>query len=595
MDVNRLLSDELTYELSVRGLPVGKTVAEKRTTLREAMKTEKRTGERKSIQIALNVATELEICEGKITDLEEAIVQFNDENKDNEFSRIYSRLLHLSLRLGRIQGRNVDEEIARLELVNRCSQLIGDLNLVMEGLEISIGAKQTNIEEQLRKESRLERRDESVVSGLEADLGAGRSILDEENSPIHEEVLHPTVSYDLIQLEENRNTVSSVQSGQTRRLPQDRVEPNRSGKASFLTGISSPLGAVEKSLTPRVRFVEENWSRQAEPSNLAEWVEPLTLGSEVGRDVDISRPGFSNFGHSTSCEPTSSKWSDNRQAHAGDDFRFFDITKWNLRYNGRSSVNDFLERIEELRISRGISQHQLLKSAPELFTEDALLWLRTNTFKTWNELVSKLRDDFRPYDYEYSLWDEIRKRTQGAQEKVLTFVTAMENLFRRLEQPPPEETRVTIIRRNLLPIIQTQLALHPIRTLHELIRLGRTIEETESRVQKFAPPSTNYRSLLEPELAYRKPTLTQSAPSRVSLVETSSTSRSYSKTEAALNPQFSSSSRNQSPLCWNCSASSHKFRSCPEPRKKFCYRCGYGNVFADACPNCSKNLKRGQR
>nr|CAI5854858.1 unnamed protein product [Callosobruchus analis] len=125
-------------------------------------------------------------------------------------------------------------------------------------------------------------------------------------------------------------------------------------------------------------------------------------------------------------------------------------------------------------------------------------------FESWDDLADKLRSAFQPYDYEDSLWEEIRMRTQGAQEKVIIFVSVMENLFRKLRVLPPEESRVRIIRRNMLPYIQTQMTLHTVRTVSELLNLSKSIEETAWRVQRFCPPPTNTRQLLEPELAYQE-------------------------------------------------------------------------------------------
>lgn len=84
-----------------------------------------------------------------------------------------------------------------------------------------------------------------------------------------------------------------------------------------------------------------------------------------------------------------------------------DLYRWNVKYDGQGSVNDFLQRIEELRVSRGVSKTQLLFPAAELFTGDALLWWRTQSFNDWDELVLRIKEFFQPYNYEYSLWDEI--------------------------------------------------------------------------------------------------------------------------------------------------------------------------------------------
>jgi len=165
-----------------------------------------------------------------------------------------------------------------------------------------------------------------------------------------------------------------------------------------------------------------------------------------------------------------------------------------VKYNGQSSVGDFLERVEELRISRGLSKASLLRAAPELFSGDALLWYRTQRFVSWDDLTYQLREAFQPYDYVDSLWDEIRRRTQGSQEKVFSYIVAMENLFRKLPESPSAETKLHIVRRNLLPYLQSRLAVHNISSLAELLRLGRAIEETEVRIQRFAPPPIHQSS-----------------------------------------------------------------------------------------------------
>nr|CAH7745783.1 unnamed protein product [Callosobruchus chinensis] len=63
-----------------------------------------------------------------------------------------------------------------------------------------------------------------------------------------------------------------------------------------------------------------------------------------------------------------------------------DIGRWNVKYNGRSSVTDCLERVDELRIPRGVSKERFFQSAVELFTQVALLWYRTASVFSWDYL-----------------------------------------------------------------------------------------------------------------------------------------------------------------------------------------------------------------
>lgn len=64
------------------------------------------------------------------------------------------------------------------------------------------------------------------------------------------------------------------------------------------------------------------------------------------------------------------------------------ISKWGVTFDDTSSVTDFMERVEEVRLSRRVSKQQLLVSAAEIFSERALVWFRSirNTISTWDDL-----------------------------------------------------------------------------------------------------------------------------------------------------------------------------------------------------------------
>lgn len=70
------------------------------------------------------------------------------------------------------------------------------------------------------------------------------------------------------------------------------------------------------------------------------------------------------------------------------------LSKWNVTFDGTTSITDFLKRVKELRFSRRVSKQQLLVSAVEIFTGRALIWLRSmrNRIHTWDDLVVELRE-----------------------------------------------------------------------------------------------------------------------------------------------------------------------------------------------------------
>ncbi|KAJ8977802.1 hypothetical protein NQ317_000059 [Molorchus minor] len=253
------------------------------------------------------------------------------------------------------------------------------------------------------------------------------------------------------------------------------------------------------------------------------------------------------------------------------------IFKWNLKFRGENKIGDlslsaFLERVEETRIARNASHHDLFNSGIDLFDGKALVWYRSvrKTVRDWNTLVTLLREEFQPPDYNDKLFDEIKRRTQGANESIGLYIAVMNNLFDRLTIKVTEATKLKILRNNIAPFYQTQLALKlgDITTTNELLTLGRKLEERKKAVKTFNyPPSRKFNSMLEPDLAYVDANVNQpSCSSNVNLTEVTS---------------------NKPIVCFNCNKPGHIARQCNEAPRKYCYRCKRPNFTIRTCPNCN--------
>ncbi|KAF5297891.1 hypothetical protein FQA39_LY11876 [Lamprigera yunnana] len=72
------------------------------------------------------------------------------------------------------------------------------------------------------------------------------------------------------------------------------------------------------------------------------------------------------------------------------------------------------ERVDELKISRNVSDLQLFNSANDFFTDIALIWYRGNKKKAqdWKSLCRLLRKEFQPKNYSQKLFKQIKERTQ---------------------------------------------------------------------------------------------------------------------------------------------------------------------------------------
>lgn len=551
MEVNRLLGDEIVYELTIRGLPVQRLVNDNRATLRGALRMERQGILSSFHMLDLNPEQEFDICRRKIQDLGNDLARFERGNADNEYKRIQSRLFHVHLRLRRIPvGREVSEEDQKV-LLGDCLRLIDELeNVYEEVTRVRDRAVQPN------------------VNVLDGDVERQGSILDEPNLLIPENIAQTSIS------------LSRSQGNYDDRVAAENL--------IFLSQNPQRLRASEqRPEVTQVSYSAEEFQPPCSSRRATLGTEHLCANFDGHQRQGYSRP---ELAQQLGDRLQDLRLSGNDHSFEMGAARYVDVSRWRLQFDGESSVTSFLERVEELRLSRNVSHEQLLRSAVELFTKDALLWFRTQHFSSWSDLVDKLKRDFQPYDYSLDLWDEIRKRTQGSKERVVTYVAAVENLFNRLGSGKPEEkTRVDWIKRGLLPHIQSQLALQVVQTVPELIRLSRMVEETIIRTERFCPPPTNVRGLLEPDLAYHKP------PSNtVHNLPSCSTVQVGKNFSSEVFVQEEQSGLNL-PLCWNCGKRGHRFKKCSEPRKIFCYRCGLDKVVAKSCPNCTKNGRGGPK
>lgn len=297
----------------------------------------------------------------------------------------------------------------------------------------------------------------------------------------------------------------------------------------------------------------------SEPNNLSHPVSTST----VREPVDSSRP--TTIVHS----------------YASPNSKPIPVSQWKLQFSGnvqKLSVMSFLERVQELKVARNISDQELFRTCIDLFSDKALSWYRSirNSVNTWRELTVLLKRDFLPEDYDECLLSEIRNRTQGSQEDVLSYILAVESLFLRLGERKSEKYIVRQTVRNLHPTFANALVLHELSSISELKECCRRIEDIQIRASKYRTPPSKRSELLEPDLAC--------LPAR--------DSKSTADDNLPKNLQIERSKVDN--RCWNCGLGNHLFRSCTQPSSIFCYLCGKKNFTIKTCPNAhSKNVHAG--
>ncbi|KAI5637291.1 retrotransposon gag protein domain-containing protein [Phthorimaea operculella] len=182
-----------------------------------------------------------------------------------------------------------------------------------------------------------------------------------------------------------------------------------------------------------------------------------------------------------------------------------ELTK--IKFDGKSCVRSFIQRITEFRKARDISSSKLLSYATEIFTGDALHWFRgldgQDDSSDWDALLTRLKKDFDQTDYDYRLLSEIRARTQGENENITIYLSIMSGLFSRLSSELSNEDKLEILLHNIKPCYASTLAsATTIPDIDTLRSLCRNYENIHARLANYKEPPRPSSETLAPEYAY---------------------------------------------------------------------------------------------
>jgi hypothetical protein len=270
------------------------------------------------------------------------------------------------------------------------------------------------------------------------------------------------------------------------------------------------------------------------------------------------------------------------------------IRKWNLKFDGEKGAVAFLERLDELKSAYLIEEKDLFPALPELLKGKAVLWYRINKseWNSYQDFVTSFKENYLPPDYENTLEDEIRARTQGADEQVRDYVISLRTLIRR-HGGISASKQLDFLYRNLRPEYKTYIRRHDFESIHELMQLGAEYELLCKESKQFKPPpkaaqahsaDTAYQGKLRNETRHQA-TPSSSAVSGSGRVTTPPTTVTVTQRPATVTTG----------KCWNCDAADHTHRMCKAPRGIFCYRCGYKGKTVSSCPKCSMGNDRRAR
>ncbi|KAK9878749.1 hypothetical protein WA026_023680 [Henosepilachna vigintioctopunctata] len=110
---------------------------------------------------------------------------------------------------------------------------------------------------------------------------------------------------------------------------------------------------------------------------------------------------------------------------------------------------------------------------------------------------------FFPMNTKRTYWRKLETYSEP-DERLLLFVTRMQNLFLKLtSKRPTEEEQVSLIKKRLLPNLQTALAFQEIGTIDELLRKIKVFELVQWQASNYTPPPISKGIINEPHLIYK--------------------------------------------------------------------------------------------
>lgn len=590
--IDYLHSEELDYELSVRGYPTEGTVADKRKRLRPALRMEKEGVVFPQVSV-LPPEEEIIVCEQRLAEFKTAVDSFNFANAANDYRRFRSRLTHIMGRISRIVGENVASQ--KGELLIKCGEISDFLEenvLLLEPIQVPNMPTFMPLVQDVSTTSANAASNSGDSSGQDVNV----SLLDvsphDLQSAINQMQLNSSahaaatpVTQSIVTTSAGGQVTSSL--GQRSNFYQPWYVPAQvpnnlpappSGYMSSLPGTTSLPAFIPHYQAPVPQLIQPG------RNNLPEaFSGPSSSMGQPTRKVNFPENPETFGPFSGQTPPT---WSEH-----GEQARIFKtVSQWNLKYDGISSVNNFLDGVEELRLACGFSKSQLMGVAVVLFKGIALDWYRANMRSTysWDDLAVALKAAFLPGEYEEDLWSDIRSRTQGQSERTTAFIAVMQNLFNKLSARPSETTRVRIIRRNLLPYIQKQLALHDFTSMAELTTACQRIEDSQDHIDRFKSPPSNPNLVTERDLMYNP----RKCRFPVGSVQSPPPATDSSATELLHTATTSGPARaSSSVVCWNCRQRGHIRRNCSRPPVRHCFGCGEPGVTKRDCPKCAGNAR----
>ena len=182
------------------------------------------------------------------------------------------------------------------------------------------------------------------------------------------------------------------------------------------------------------------------------------------------------------------------------------LRRYEVSFSGqpKEDVEEFLDKLQDFQDSLRVEDVEIIRLVPVILTGAARYWARP-LFRSWStvqELAEALRLQYGIPDFQNRLREEIHARTQGPDEPISSYLSAMRQLLDKCSPKLTLRAQLDKIYRNLYPDFADAISRDQFDSFAKLQSLCREEEVKRERRRAYRPPPPSDRALF-PELAYK--------------------------------------------------------------------------------------------
>ena len=137
------------------------------------------------------------------------------------------------------------------------------------------------------------------------------------------------------------------------------------------------------------------------------------------------------------------------------------VRSWKVKFSGQSdNIEEFIQRIQECRMSADLPKEDILNSLTELMTGKALHWCRLQRWhwRNWNGFRASARQWFGvDREFQQHLVAEAIAQTQGLNEPVTDYIICLRAILNKMVIGWDEVKKIRLLYQNMLPSIKKQI------------------------------------------------------------------------------------------------------------------------------------------